>query len=425
MHRWIFAALFSAVVGHCTSAFAAEQGAAGTSRPLTLEEAISRALAASPSLQSREAMVTGADAGIRQSGVLPNPSLDLEVENFAGSGPFQGFDEAEMTLTVTHPIERGGKRDARVAVARAQRDIAVVERDRSRLDVALEAQRGFYEASAAAALLDIAEARLASAIQVEAMAARRVRAARDPVTVRLRAEIQTAEARGAQAQAVIALQTAKRHLTALWGESDAPFEVAASALFATTDVPAPAVAANAPDVLAREAAVRKAASALDLEIANASTDVAVGVGLRRFESGGEVAAVLSVSVPIPVYDTNQGNIERAAAERRAAALDVIDAQRSVERERMSLEDEAQRALAEAKSIREALLPRAEEALRAARRGYDAGAFAYLELSESQRTLNELRTREVEALQRFHVARTGLDRLSGRLSAATVDQGQKS
>lgn len=410
------AALVSVALWTSAHALAAEPS-------VTLTEAIARALNASPALRAREELVIGADAGIRQSGVLPNPEAELEVENFGGSGSFQGLDESEMTLAVKQRIERGDKRGARVAVAEAERDIAALDLDRSRLDVALEARRAFFEASAAAASVDIAKARLDSAVQIEGMARRRVQSARDPVTVKLRAEIQTGEARSAHAQAALALQSAKKRLAALWGDPDAQFRVDTSALFAAPDAGQARTALESVDVKAKEVAARRAASKVDLETANASSDVSVGLGVRRFESGGDLAGVFSLSVPLTIFDDNQGNIDRAAAERRAAELDVAEARVTSERERLSLENEAAQARAEATMIRKDLLPRAEQALRAARRGYDAGAFSYLELSESQRTLNELRTREVEALRRYHIALAGLDRLSGRPSAATLDQGQ--
>lgn len=419
MFRWAFAALLSAAV--LSLAFAR---ADNLDRQVTLEEAIARALNASAAIQSREELIAGAEAGVRQSGVLPNPEIDFELENFAGSGSFKDLDDSELTFGVSQRIERSGKRDSRVAVAQVERDLAAIERDRARLDVVLEARRGFIDVGVATIMLDITKHRLDSAKQIEAMAVRRVRAARDPITVKLRAELQTAEANSAFEQAVRAVQTAKKKLASLWGEPDALFGVDTSTLLSVPGDEVPRLAEDAPDLRASEAAARRAASKVDLENANARSDLSVGLGVRRFENGGDLAGVVSVSVPLAIFDTNQDNIERAAAERRAADFDLINARRELEREALTLQGEIAGARAEAVVIRRELLPRAEEASRAARRGYDAGAFSYFELSETQRTLNELRTREIEALQRLHVALAGLDRLLGRTVAATTEQGKK-
>lgn len=422
--RSYFAVLIGAVVWICALALPVEAVEQKASRSVTLSEAVARALNSSPSAQAREELLTGAEAQIRQSDTLPNPEAELEVENFAGTGPFRGLEDSEMTFALTQRIERGGKRTARVAVAEAERDIASIERDTARLDVALETQRAFFDVSAETSLVEAAQARLAAAQEIEAMARRRVASARDPITVKLRAEIETADARSDYEQAMVGLSAAKARLASLWGESDANFSVDTSALLALPEARPVAQAGVAPAVRVREAAVRRAASNYELQNAGASSDVTVGLGVRRFENGDDFAGVVSVSIPLAVYDTNQGNIDRAAAEQRAAALDVEDAKRISERERMSLDEEVARAHAEATAIRRDLLPRAQEALNAGRRGYNAGAFSYLELSESERTLNELRKREIDALKRLHVALASLDRLSGRLVPPAAQEGDR-
>lgn len=406
MSRW-FAALLCAVWCCVAAAQAVD------AKPVTLKEAIERALDASAAVKAREERVGGAEAGIRQSSVLPNPEIDVELENFAGSGPFKDLNDSELTLGVSQRIERSGKRDGRVAVAQSERDIAAIERDTARLDAAAEARRAFFDVSAATALLRARKAGLDSARQIEAMAARRVRSARDPVTVKLRAQIQAAEAKGAHDRAVLALETAKRKLASMWGDPAATFSVDDAALFVVPEADVPVVGDASPDLKIKEAAVRRAAAKVELENANARSDVSVGLGVRRFENGGDIAGVLSLSVPLAIFDVNQGNIDQAAAERRAAELEVIEARRVAEREVISLQNEVTSARAEALAIRTELLPRAGEALRAARRGYDAGAFSYLELSESQRTLNEIRVREVEVLRDLQFALAALDRLTSR------------
>ncbi|HTK34701.1 MAG TPA: hypothetical protein VL358_05355 [Caulobacteraceae bacterium] len=50
----------------------------------------------------------------------PNPTLGLEIENFAGTGPFGGLRGAETTASVEQTIETGGKRRARIATGEAE-----------------------------------------------------------------------------------------------------------------------------------------------------------------------------------------------------------------------------------------------------------------------------------------------------------------
>ena len=415
-------ALVCAAAWSLAQAATADPSAGARTRPVTLEEAVARALETAPGLEAREELVSAADAQIVQSGALPNPTLDVELENFGGSGQFTDLDRSELTLGVTQRIERSSKRAGRVAVAQIDRDAAVLEHERIRLSVAFEAHKGFVEVFAAQAALESAEAWLKSASAIEALAARRVGAARDPVTVKLRAEIQTAEARTAREQAEHDLHNAKRTLSLLWGEPDAEFEIDAAVLLAPPAAHPDLSDRISPAVKAREIAARRAASKFELEQANARSDVSVGLGVRRFESGGDLAGVLSLSVPLAIFDGNDGNIGRAAAERRAADLDVAEARRQYLTTLVVLEEEAARSRAELEAIRKELLPRAKDTLAAARHGFEAGAFGYQEIAEGQRILNDLNTREIAALRQLHIAHASLDRLSGRFASTPSDRG---
>ena len=416
MFRWTMAALAGAAL-LCSGQASADAAKGGDK--VTRDQAVARALAASFALKSREELVAGADAGVRQGGVLPNPEVNVELENIAGSGAFQNLDQSELTVGIEQRIERGGKRSGRVAVAAAERDLAETERDKTRFDAVLEARRAFYDVCAAQVALRLHKSALDNATQLEAMARRRVAAARDPVTVRLRAEIQTATARGHHERAGRTLEAAKKKLANLWGTPDVAFQADETDFLAIPEQDIASDAAASPVLRAREAAVRRAAAKIELEEANAGADISVGLGIRRFEVGGDVAGVLSLSMPIALWDSNQANIERAAAERRAADLDALEAKRIAEDEVLTLKTDAKNASAEATALRKELLPRAEESLRAARRGYQLGAFSYLEVSESMRTLQELRVREVDVLRTLHVARAALERYAGGLAEETV------
>lgn len=416
MFRYITAALVcAAALGIATA------GETKVSRAVTLDEAVARAVAASPSLQARGELAAGAEAQVRQSGVWPNPTIDAQLENFAGSGRFSDLDESELTLGLTQRIERVGKREGRTAVAEAERDAATHERERTRLNVVFDARKAFIDVVTAETALFNADARLKAAREVEAMAARRVNSARDPITVKLRAEIQTAEARAARAQAEHDLHNAKRTLTLLWSEQDRDVKVDAASLKLPAGDPKGPKAAASPDIAVREIEARRAAAKVALEEANARSDVSLGFGVRRFENGGDLAGVLTFSMPLAVFDGNEGAIARAKAERRAAELDIADAKLRYETALVVLEEEAVRSRTELDALRQEMLPRAKSVLAAARRGYGLGAFSYQEIAEAQRILAELSAREVAAFRTLHTAYASLERLSG--AAASV-QGEE-
>src|SRR3546814_4458773 len=81
-------------------------------------------LVVSPSPEAATADIRAAEAGRRVAGLRPNPSVMVEAENVAGSGPYRGTQSLEATTSLTLPIELGGKRSARIAVADARTDRA-------------------------------------------------------------------------------------------------------------------------------------------------------------------------------------------------------------------------------------------------------------------------------------------------------------
>src|SRR3546814_8869831 len=86
-------------------------------QPLSLDQAVERAIAASPEISAGEAGVDAARADQIQARVRPNPTISVDMDNAAGTGGYGLFKQSEMTVTYSQPIERGGKRSARMALA--------------------------------------------------------------------------------------------------------------------------------------------------------------------------------------------------------------------------------------------------------------------------------------------------------------------
>ena len=88
-------------------AFVASSGAA-FAEPVSLAQALAQGAEQSPRVAEAKAKADAAEARARQAGASPNPELSVEVENFAGTGVFQGFRSTETTLALSQRIELGG-----------------------------------------------------------------------------------------------------------------------------------------------------------------------------------------------------------------------------------------------------------------------------------------------------------------------------
>jgi len=88
---------------------------------LTLPQAQALALLQNPKLAAFGWEVRAREAQILQAGLRPNPEVEVEVENFAGSGALQAFRGTEITILLSQLIELAGKRHKRARVAALER----------------------------------------------------------------------------------------------------------------------------------------------------------------------------------------------------------------------------------------------------------------------------------------------------------------
>jgi cobalt-zinc-cadmium efflux system outer membrane protein len=165
-----------------------------------------------------------------------------------------------------------------------------------------------------------------------------------------------------------------------------------------------ALAAADADLATADAGVRLARS-------QRVPDLTVGPGIRRLEATNDVAAVFSVSVPLPLFNNGRAVVDQANAEKRRA-----DAQRrvtalDVEQQISDAEVQADNAAAAARVASGPALSSAMEAARIARIGYREGKFGQLELLDAERTLNEMRSASIEALASYQRAKARLERLT--------------
>ncbi|MBY0563706.1 MAG: TolC family protein [Hyphomonadaceae bacterium] len=388
---------------------------------LSLSEALRLARQADPRLRAAEAGVDAAEAGIRQARARPNPTLGLEVENFGGQDSLRGFDGSESTFSLSQPIERGGRRQARVAVATQERSAAETDALIARLNVYEDVQRAYYDALATAALVIIAEDRLATAEAMEATVARRVAAARDPLMAGARAEAGTAEARIALESARNEAAIARANLASLIGDHAFTLAPAALELPQAQSHDHETDPTSNPEIARLRAARALASATARLERSRGYMDPTVSVGVRRFEESGDTGLVAGLSIPFGIFDRNRGAIARAEAEERRAGFDVEAARLRIEREAHALTRRLESAQLTAVSLDRTVIPHAARALDLARDGYNQGAFSYLDVLEAQRALTAARQARVETLRTYHHTEAALDRLTARFADALGEE----
>ncbi|KQS04982.1 transporter [Sphingomonas sp. Leaf357] len=408
MYR-IFAAVL--VAGACASSLQAQgQASASAEPPLTLADALAAAGASSPTIEASQSGVRAAQAQRTIAGLRPNPSFEAMTENVAGSGTYRGLRSSETTAGLSLPIELGGKRSARVALADAQLGRAELDTVIAGADLRLRVTQAY--GAAIASQRRAANARDQVGIATELLRAARVRVAagRASPLEEQRADVARLTAQGAAERAERSAQVAIDNLALLTGQMTSRLDVG---WFDRVDMAVPTRAVNIGDTLAAIAAradLSTATAQVRLARSQRVPNITIGAAARRIQASKDIAGVFSVSVPLPFFNNGRAAIDMASAQRQQAGANrrvaMLDAAQAIATARA----DAANAAITARNTTGPTLTAAQEAARIARIGYREGKFGQLDLLEAERTLAETRSAAIDALAAYHDAEARLERL---------------
>jgi cobalt-zinc-cadmium efflux system outer membrane protein len=388
-----------------------------TTGTLTLRQALALALTRSPELAAVGYDIRIAEAKILQAKLLPNPALDLEAEDIAGSGSFANGKRSQTTLQLGQLIELGGKRRTRVGEARLSRDLAAFDYETKKREVFVKTAGSFVDVLAGQRRVKVAEELVSLATSFIPAVVKRVEAGKASDLEKTRFDVAIGSARIELEQSKRDLLAARQRLALQWGSSNPRFgavvgDLDAAPLVASLQDLARRVEAN--PRLARfgtEVAHREAA--LAREKAAAQPDITLRAGGRWIAESDDTTAVLGFSLPLPLWNGNQGNIRaaRAQLERTGAEHSAVAA--SLMAELSDAYNNLVRARTTISILRETVLPGAESAVSATGEGYEAGRFSFLEVVDARRTLGAARIQLLDAVADYHKALHQIEALTAQ------------
>jgi len=382
---------------------------------MTLEEAIGKAIEASPRLQSAKAGLDAAKGAEKQAGYWPNPELAFEAENIAGGGQYSGTDSAEYTYGLSQKIEVGGKISSRKNAAKAMREVTSVALSAEKLNLERDVHIAYANVLGETESLELAIEQETLAKEVLDTVSKRVDAAREPEIQKNKAEVAYATSVISREQGERQLRISIKNLAQLLGESDLNASLDHSHFF-KLEAPAPIEnyqekLRNAPEILISSYIEKEKASLLSLEKAQSIPDPILNAGVRDFRDSGDQAFVLGFSIPLPVLNTNQGNIAKAKAKLTQSRSNSRQMRLTLEQNLIENWQGWQTSYMEATSLRKRILPAAKKAFDSAWHGYEKGKFPYLEVLDAQRTLFNARAQYHDSLKRYHSSRANVERLT--------------
>lgn len=389
---------------------------AAFAQSISLPQALSTAMDANPDLAAARQEIGIADGARKQAGLIPNPEISYDVEDTRRN-------TSTTTVSLSQTLELGGKRGARVDVATYGQTAAQLELDRRVNGLRADVVQAFYAALRAQIGLDLAKQSLELTERGLRIVDGRVRAGKSSPVEATRAQVQLAEAKLQVRRAETEKTTAYQQLAQITGSSVTVFDRLESPTLSPGFPPQTEELLAKLDQTAemRQAVVQidKSDASLGSEKAQRIPNLTVSVGSQYDRSVRERVNTVGLSMPLPLFDRNQGNI--LSASRRA---DQARDQRNAVELRLRTETQTalnqwSTAMQEVESYDKTILPSAQQAVDTATRGFEMGKFGFIEVLDAQRTLIVARGQYLESLAAATNARAQVERVYGEVGSTAV------
>jgi len=379
---------------------------------LTLESALQTAFANNPDMAAAQWEIDIAQGGRQQAGLIPNPVASWDAEDTRRNS-------RTTTVKLSQTLELGGKRGARIDVATRAQEAAALTLEQRRNGLRADVIDGYYGALRAQERLDLAQRSLALAERGLVVANGRVTAGKSSPVEATRAQVQLSEIRLEFNRAQMGLTDAYRRLAASTGAASTDFQAVATQAQAAPELPPTAQLLGrleqTVELRLAELQIVQGEATLGLEKAQRIPDLDVSIGSQYDASVRERVNVVGVSMPIPLFNRNQGNV-LAASRRADQARDLRNAaELRLRTETRQALDLWQTANTEVRSFNQQILPAAQSAVDSATRGFEMGKFNFLDVLDAQRTLIAARTQYLAATAQATEAWVRIERIYGDLA----------
>jgi cobalt-zinc-cadmium efflux system outer membrane protein len=384
--------------------------------PLTLNKSVALALMHHPQLAVFTFEKRAREARALQSGLMPNPQLGVMVEDVLGSGGFNGFSQSQTTIQLSQLIELGGKRAARLRANTLSTKLADWDYETKRIDVLTQVAKAYVRVLKAQQKITLTGNLVRLGKKFLTAVDERVKAGKVASIEATKAGVSLSYMQIELEKAKRELKVARRSLSVTWGSTTPQFESVLGDLFSVFPVPTlenvMGRITNNPDLARWATELDQRQAVLDSELAKSIPNVTLKGGFRRLETTNDNAITFGISIPLQLFNQNQGRIEEARhrlgkvqARKRVTTISV--------RNKLS---EAYNTLvfsnSQVISIKTQILPGAQKAFDGVNEGYRFGKFGYLDVLDSQKLFFKAKSQYLDSLANYHMAIVDIERLTG-------------
>jgi cobalt-zinc-cadmium efflux system outer membrane protein len=384
---------------------------------ITLIDAVETALKNNSNLKAFEYEITSSEKQKIQAGLIPNPEANFEAEDFLGGKELSGIKSSQYTLSGSQLFELGGKRSSRINLA--ENEIVSVKGNYEllKLDVISNVKLTYFSLYQIQKRIEQQRKFVELNEEILKTVSQRVKAGRTSPAEESKVKVALTNSRIELDRLQRNFSSVQSQLNSLIGTTEKNL-MPATDLFDTLSTPPKKEdilqdLEKIPSIknLNNETNFRKAQ--LQLEESLAIPDLMVSLGLRYLNELKTNSFVAGISIPLPIFNRNQGNIQAAevrleqmAAIKNTQRLNVIAQLNTIYNNLMSAYNNSQQ-------LKNSIIPEAAEAYEIIRQGYLQGRFAFIDLLDAQRTLIEAQTQYLLELSDYYNSLIEIEKITGK------------
>lgn len=384
---------------------------------LTLLAAIGLALSNNAELMVAAREIEAVEGQVLQAQTRPNPELAYLLEDTQRA-------TRTTTLQLNLPIEMGGKRAARIEAAQRGHDIVIAEFATRRAEIRATVTTTFFDALSAQERVTLAQDSIELAKRATEAAVKRVSAGKVSPVEETKARVAEAGVQVELAQAQSELRNARQRLASLWSNVTPRFTRIDGQIDTLPVVPSTQTIeqrmADSPNLKLARMEVKRRKALVEVERTKRVPDMTVSLGAKRVAEMGRNQILLGVSMPLPFFDHNQGNLLEALKRVDKSRDELLALQIRLNTEVLQARERLNVGRSEIEVLQREVMPGAKSAYDAATTGFEFGKFNFLEVLDAQRTYFQAKSQYLKALAEVHRAAAEIDRLLGDNPSALTD-----
>lgn len=409
-HRLMLWVLFASLTFFCNF-LAAQQNSA-----LTLSSAVHKMLEKHPALRQQQYNEEKRLFKLKIAELRPSTEITFELENFGGSGSFEGTDSAEAVVALSSFIELGGKRQMRSDLANIELDQFAFEREIEKLDLFANLTERFVMSLSFQEKIILAKEHVELLQKVLDTVQKRSEKGIAPEADLMQAKVALSMAENNLESLKREFDRQKIYLSAFWGSRYPDFEQVNGNLFEFGQEKSFEVlfaqAEQSPFIQMLSNKERLSQARIKLEKSANRPDVAWQFGVKQMRDVEESTLVAGVSVPLFYKGRNQSNLAIAQADSEIFSLEKEQALLDFHLRLFEAYSLRSQQIYIVKSLNNEIIPSLEAALAAINQGYENGRYRFSELVKAQEQLIDARRSRIDSATQALLSQSVIEQFSG-------------